>query len=60
MAGEKMMPAAALRVSDEKAAEIVRLDVRGLCHAEIAKRVKVHRQTVERVLARTRALQRVT
>jgi transposase len=45
----------AARVSDDQAAEIVLLGVRGKSQTEIARRVGVHRATVARVLRRTHA-----
>lgn len=50
-----MLPKQTARVSDQVQAEIVRLAIRQVSHAEIARRLDVHRQTVKRVLARTHA-----
>lgn len=49
------LPKQTARVSDEVQAAIVRLAIRQVSHAEIARRLNVHRQTVKRVLVRTRA-----
>ena len=43
------------RITDDQTAEIVRLAIRQLPYVEIAKRAGVHRNTVSRVLKRTRA-----
>lgn len=43
------------RLSDQQQAEIVRLAIHQVPQVEIARRVGVHRQTVKRVLERTRA-----
>jgi DNA-directed RNA polymerase specialized sigma24 family protein len=49
------LPKQTARVSDEVQAEIIRMAIRQVSHAEIARRLSVHRQTVKRVLTRTRA-----
>jgi len=55
MSTAKFLPKQTARVSDEVQAEIVRLAIRQVSHAEIARRLEVHRQTVKRVLTRTHA-----
>jgi transposase-like protein len=49
------LPRRSARIPEETQAEIVRLAIRQVPQAEIARRVEVHRQTVRRVLKRTRA-----
>jgi len=55
MTTSEVLPKGTARVSDEVQAEIVRLAIRQVSHAEIARRLNIHRQTVKRVLVRTRA-----
>jgi transposase-like protein len=50
-----MMPRRAARISEETQAEIVRLALHQMSQTEIARKTGVHRQTVKRVLKRTRA-----
>jgi DNA-binding CsgD family transcriptional regulator len=56
---EHTLPQRTARISDETQAEIVRLGIRQVSHAEIARRAGVHRHTVERVLKRTRSALRI-
>jgi Homeodomain-like domain len=56
---EHTLPQRTARISDDTQAEIVRLGIRQVSHAEIARRAGVHRHTVERVLKRTRAALRI-
>jgi predicted DNA-binding protein YlxM (UPF0122 family) len=56
----EQLPQRAARISDETQAEIVRLAIRQVSQSEIARRVDVHRQTVRRVLKRTRAALAIT
>jgi hypothetical protein len=55
MTSNQALPARSPRISDSTAAEVVRLDLRNVPKTQIAKRLGLHRQTVARVLARTRA-----
>jgi len=55
MSTAESLPKQTARVSDEVQAEIVRLAIRQVPQVEIARRLNVHRQTVRRVLTRTRA-----
>ncbi len=55
MSTGESLPKQTARVSDEVQAEIVKLAIRQVPHAEIARRLEVHRQTVKRVLTRTHA-----
>lgn len=54
------MPQRAPRVTEEQAEQIVRLAIQQVSQAEIAREVGVHRQTVKRVLDRTRTTLAVT
>ncbi len=49
------LPKQTARVSDETQSLIVKLAIRQVSQAEIARRLNVHRQTVRRVLTRTHA-----
>jgi len=53
MSTGESLPKQTARISDEVQSEIVRLAIRQVSHAEIARRLNVHRQTVKRVLVRT-------
>jgi DNA-directed RNA polymerase sigma subunit (sigma70/sigma32) len=50
------LPQRSARIPDETQADIVRLAIRQVSQAEIARRLKIHRQTVRRVLKRTSAV----
>ena len=60
MSKGKMLPLRVPGVSEEKQLEICRLDLRNVSQVEIARRTGVHRNTVRRVLERTRASLAVT
>jgi transposase-like protein len=55
MSTSASLPKQTARISDEVQAEIVRLAIRQVPHVEIGRRLNIHRQTVKRVLTRTRA-----
>lgn len=54
MSSDKAVPLAAPRVTEEQTLRICRLALRQVAQTEIARRVGVHRNTVRRVLKRTR------